>query len=55
MLTHHPMDKMAANLADDILKCIFMNENYRIAIPIPLKFVPRTTIDNTPAFAQLMA
>ena len=26
-LTHLPLDKMAANLADDDFKCIFLNEN----------------------------
>ena len=34
MLTHLPLDKMAAILADDIFKCIFLNENDRIQIQI---------------------
>ena len=46
-LTHLPLDKMAAILADDIFKCIFMNENDRINIQIALKFVPDGPIDNT--------
>ena len=29
-LTHLPLDKMAAILADDIFKCISLNENDRI-------------------------
>ena len=29
-LTHLPLDKMAAILADDILKRIFLNKNARI-------------------------
>ena len=33
-LTHLPLDKMAAILADDIFKCIFLNENDRIPIQI---------------------
>ena len=37
---------MAAILADDIFKCIFMNENVRILIQISLKFVPKGPIDN---------
>ena len=37
---------MAAILADDNFKCIFLNENGRIAIWISLKFVPRGPIDN---------
>ena len=40
---------MAANLADDIFKCIFLNENDRISIQISLKYVPRSPIDNKPA------
>ena len=39
-LTHFPLDKMAAILADNIFKCIFLNENDRIKIS--LKFVPNT-------------
>ena len=34
------------HLADDILKCIFLNENIRIPIEISLKFVPKGPIDN---------
>ena len=49
------MDKMAAILADDILKCIFLNENNGIQIQISLKFVPRRPIDNKPALVQVMA
>ena len=49
LLTHLPLDKMAAMLADDIFKCIFLNENDWIPIRISLKFVPRSPIDNKPA------
>ena len=54
-LTHLPLEKMAAILADDIFKCIFLNQNYRILIQISLKFVPRSPIDNKPALVQVMA
>ena len=37
---------MAAIFADIIFKCIFLNENGRIQIQIPLKFVPKSLIDN---------
>ena len=37
---------MAAILADDIFKWIFLNENDRIPIQISLKFVPSSPIDN---------
>ena len=50
-----PPDKMAAVLADNIFKCIFLNENDRIPIPISLKLIPRSPIDNKPALVQVMA
>ena len=46
---------MAAIVADDIFKCIFLNEYDRIQIQISLKFVPRGPIDNKPALVQVMA
>ena len=50
ILTHLPLDKMAFDiLADDIFKCIFLNENYKISIKSSLKFVPKGPIDNKPA------
>ena len=54
-LTHLPLDNMAAILADDIFKCIFLNENFRISIQISLKFVPKGPIDNKSALVQVMA
>ena len=41
--------------ADDLFKCIFMNENVRISIEISLKFVRKGPIDNIPALVQIMA
>ena len=41
--------------ADDIFKCIFMNENVRIVIKISLYFVPKGRINNIPASVQIMA
>ena len=46
---------MAAIVADDNFKCIFLNENNKILIPISLKFVTRSPIDNKPALVQVMA
>ena len=46
---------MAAILADDIFKCIFLNEKARISIKISLKFVPKGPIDNESALVQVMA
>ena len=46
---------MAAILANDIFKCIFLNEKVRISIKISLKFVPKGPIDNESALVQVMA
>ena len=46
---------MAAILADDIFKCIFLNESDRTPIQISLKFVPRSPKYNEPALVQVMA
>ena len=43
------------HFADDIFKCIFMNEKFCIFIRISLKFVPKGPIDNRPALVQIMA
>ena len=40
--------------ADDIIKCIFLNENVWISLTISLKFIPRVRIDNIPALVQIM-
>ena len=38
---------------DNILKCIFLNENVLISIKISLKFVPKGPINNIPTFVGL--
>ena len=43
------------HFADDIFKCIFVNENVRIPIKISLKFVPKGPNNNIPALIQTMA
>ena len=43
------------HFADDIFKCIFLNENVWIAIKISLKFVPNGPINNISALVQIMA
>ena len=43
------------HFADDIFKCIFLNENVWIQIKISLKFVPKGPINNIPALVQIMA
>ena len=41
--------------ADDIFRCIFVNEKYCILIGISLKIVSKGSIDNNPALVQVMA
>ena len=41
--------------ADDIFKCIFLNENEWILPRISLKFVPKVRINNIPSLFQIMA
>ena len=54
-LTHLPLDKMAAILAVDISKYIFLNQSIISLIQFPLKFVPMGPIDNKSALVQVMA
>ena len=43
------------HFADDIFKCIFLNENLWISIKFSLKFVPKGPINHIPALVQIMA
>ena len=43
------------HFADDIFKCIFLNENISISIKISLQFVPKCPINNIPVLVQIMA
>ena len=43
------------HFADDISKCIFLNENVWIPVEISLKFIPKGPINNIPALVQIMA
>ena len=43
------------HFADDIFKCILLNEHVWISINIPLKFFPKVRINNIPALVQIMA
>ena len=42
------------HFADDIFKCIFLNENIWILIKISLKFVPKGPINKMSALVQIM-
>ena len=43
------------HFADDIFKCIFLNENAWISLKISLKFVPKVRINNVPTLVQIKA
>ena len=43
------------HFADDIFKCIFMNENVWISLKISLEFVPKIPMNNIPSLVQIMA
>ena len=43
------------HFADNIFKCIFLNEDAQISLKISLKFVPKARINNIPALVQIMA
>ena len=43
------------HFADDVLKCIFLNENIWLSIKISLKFVPKGPINNITALVQTVA
>ena len=43
--SHLPLDKLAAVFANDIFKCIFLNENDDIPIEFSLELVPRCSIN----------
>ena len=50
-----PPGQNGRHFADDIFKCIFMNEKFCILIRISLKFVPKDPVDNKSALVQVMA
>ena len=43
------------HFADDIFRCIFLNEKFCILILISLEFVPKGPIDDDSALVQVMA
>ena len=54
-LIYVSLGKMAAILADDTFKWIFLNENVIISIKISLKFIPKGPVNNIQALVQIMA
>ena len=52
---HIEAETNGRHFADDIFKCIFLNENVWIPIKISLKLVPKGPINNIPVLVQIMA
>ena len=50
-----PLGQNGRHFADDVFRCIFVNEKFYTLIKISLKFVLKGPIDNNPAFVQIMA
>ena len=44
-----PSGQNGRHFADDVFKCIFVNEKFCISIQISLKFVPKGPMKNNPA------
>ena len=44
-----PPGQNGRHVADDIFRCIFMNEKFCILIEISLKFIPKGPVDNNPS------
>ena len=53
-LTYGGRDKIVAIFADDIYKCISLNDNFWISNKISFKYVPQCLIDNKPSLVQNM-
>ena len=49
LINSSPPGKNGHHFADDIFRCIFVNEKICILIKISPKFVPKGPIDNNPA------
>ena len=48
-LLNLPLDKNGRRFADDIYRCIFVNETFCILIEVSLEFIHKGPIDNNPA------
>ena len=55
VLNSIPPEQIRRHFADNIFRCIFVNEKFCILIKISLKFVSKGPIDDIPALVQIMA
>ena len=53
-LTHLPLGQNGRHFANNIFKCIFVNEKFYVLIPISLKFASKGSIGNESALVQVM-
>ena len=44
-----PLGQNGRRFADDVFRCIFVNEKFCILLKISLKYIPKGPIDNNPA------
>ena len=49
-----PRGQNGHHFADNMFRCIFVNEKFCILIESSLKFVPKGPIDDNPALVQIM-
>ena len=54
-LNSYPPGQSVRHFANNIFKCIFLNENVRIFIQFSLTFVPKGHVNNKSAFVLVMA
>ena len=55
LLKSSSLHKNGRLFADDIFRCIIVNEKFCSLVKMSLKFVPKGAIDNNPALVQKMA
>ena len=53
-IAHIEAEAKLLSFADDIIKCIFLDENVLMSLKISLKYVPQVPIDNKPSLVQIM-
>ena len=52
LLMQKAINTLKQHFADDIFKCIFLNENVWIPVKISLKYVPKGPINNIPTLVD---
>ena len=55
IINSSPPGQNGRHFADNVFRCIFVNEKFFIMIKFSLKFVPKGQIDNNTALVEIMA